>query len=455
MKKNKSLIVGCDMDGTLTYMSEFFLRHGAMFDNKVVNKKGYDIQEMYGVSKSKEFIWGLKYLVSYCKNAKVNQNTKRALKKLKKNNAQIYCITARKFVTKNNVLGAYMRSLVTKYNSKNKIYFDDYYYCTERDVEFQKYLGCHKYGVDLMFEDKPEVALYLADKGVIVGLVDTLYNKDINHKNIYRCKDAKDYDKVIDVAQKLKDSKNKVYNKEVKSKTFKSLEIEEFNKLSDISKEIYVRKYQEFIRKEEFDEEALELGEKRYKKCYRIIMLFTFRRLFTSIKGRKNIPYGLDVIYVSNHLDSFDQFSISYGISNNYLCGFAAKSVEKTLRGKIFKYFNAAVFIDRKSSISKHDGVLELEKYKVRNKRVLIFPEGTRKNKYDIYKDKELLDFKSGAFNLAIKTSSTIVPVALVKRKFRTTVIYGEPIVVESSANIKQITKEAYNSILNMIRKEA
>ena len=46
--------------------------------------------------------------------------------------------------------------------------------------------GCHRYGIEFMIDDKPDVALYLAEKGIRVLLFDTEYNQGIMHDNIVR-----------------------------------------------------------------------------------------------------------------------------------------------------------------------------------------------------------------------------------------------------------------------------
>lgn len=450
--KKINLNVGFDQDGTLTNMSDYFYNYENFFNKKIVNKNAYDLENMYDVSKSKVIIWGLFFLVGYCKQVKINKSTAKMTKTLIKDGHFVCSITARKYVTFNNFIGSYMRKLVIKYNESNKIYFSEYNFCDEKKVTRDKYLYCFKNNIDIMFEDKKEVALYLANKGIVVGLVDAPYNQDVVHENIYRCKKYSDYEKLVELILK---KKLKILKK-VKLKN-SELTHDEYNKLSCDEKTVYLKNYQNMLLREDFEDSNFIKGKKRYKFFYNIIMILTLRALFTKVKGKENLPFKMDVIYVSNHLDSMDQFSIVYGIKNNFVTGFAANTIENTFRGKIFKFLNSAIFIDRSNLLSKMRGMRELEKLKIRGASVIIFPEGTRKNKYEQYSDKEILEFKPGAFNLAQKTSSVILPVTLHKKEKRsmfTTVIFDKPFVIKPDDNVLDKMDEIKKIIINNLRKE-
>lgn len=450
------LVVGCDVDGTLTKMNEYFLKQESWFKKSVVNSAAYDLEDMYDVSSSKVIKWGIFNLVKYCKEVKVNNNTKKVVQRLICEGSVVHCITARKYVTFNNFIGSYMQSLVVKYNKNHDIRFSSYSFCSEDEVLRDKYLNCFQKGVELMFEDKSDVALYLAQKGITVGLINAPYNQNVSHENIYRLKKLTDYEALIKMLKEKKLKSYKEYKKEVKTNDF-SLSHIEFDKLSDTSKNFYVDEYKKNILDMDFDEEGLLVGKKRYKKLYNLLMLVFARKIFTKAEGKENLVYKINPVYVSNHLDSFDQFSIVYGLKKEYICGFAADTIKNTFRGKLFNYLKGAVFINRKSDESKKIGFIELEKIKVRGNSVLIFPEGTRKNKYEKYDEVELLDFKLGAFNIAKNTKSVIVPVTLVKKNKKskfTKVIYGKPVVITPVDDTLKIMNEVRESILNNLRSE-
>lgn len=81
--------------------------------------------------------------------------------------------------------------------------FKDIFYCSENSAPTDKLIGFRKYSVDLMIDDKPEVALHLVDNGIEVLLFDTKYNQNVNHSNIVRVYDWNDvYEKIAKIERK-------------------------------------------------------------------------------------------------------------------------------------------------------------------------------------------------------------------------------------------------------------
>ena len=46
--------------------------------------------------------------------------------------------------------------------------------------------GCKRYDIDVMIDDRPNVALFLAEAGIKVLLFDAGYNQEVEHENILR-----------------------------------------------------------------------------------------------------------------------------------------------------------------------------------------------------------------------------------------------------------------------------
>ncbi len=64
--------------------------------------------------------------------------------------------------------------------------------------------GVKSVSADIMIDDRPEIALYLARRNVKVMLFDNRYNKGVRHKNIIRVYDWKDaYKKLSALAETL------------------------------------------------------------------------------------------------------------------------------------------------------------------------------------------------------------------------------------------------------------
>ena len=175
------------------------------------------------------------------------------------------------------------------------------------------------------------------------------------------------------------------------------------------------------------------------------------------VEGKENIPYQNGLIFASNHLDSYDQFLISKAIGNRPLRGLASTTIKDTFRGKLFQR-SGITFVDRTDDESKKVAEEKLCVDLVHGNDLLIFPEGTRKNKTEEGRQKKILKFKLGTASIAQKTGSSIVPVAIVKEnKFsilKTSVVcFDKPITVESFDDIEQVTDTLQESIVTMIDK--
>ena len=143
----------------------------------------------------------------------------------------------------------------------------------------------------------------------------------------------------------------------------------------------------------------------------------------TFVKGRKNLGKG-KAILVCNHQSNLDPILISLLIAKQPY--FLAK--QELFKGKVTsKFFShiGAIPVDRNNvSVSTIKSVLKTLK---QNKRVVIFPEGTRK-KITLEESENL---KNGAAMFALKGQCNIVPMYFTRKPgfFRfTKLIIGKPI---------------------------
>ncbi len=181
------MIIGVDADGVLTDMTAFNLEYGERyFKRKPKKPDGYNVCEMFEVSEKDEFKFGLRYFITYCTKWPPRMNAVKAIKKLEHDGHELYEITARKFATDNNLLGWYSRKMFRGWIKKHKFCFKDIYFCAEKTAPDEKLKECHRLSVDVMIDDKPDVALKIAESGIKVLMFDAPYNHGIQHKNIVR-----------------------------------------------------------------------------------------------------------------------------------------------------------------------------------------------------------------------------------------------------------------------------
>lgn len=437
----EKFIVGIDADGVLTDMSKFNIEEGKKFFKKEpINPDAYSPEEMFGISKFQKILFGLKVLDKYCKETPLRDGAFEVISKLKEEDVVIHSITARMFTTNTNVLGKHYRKLYEKYLKKNGLVFDSIQYCSESYSPRDKYMACSKLDVDLMIEDKPEVAYYLAEQGIKVLLFNAPYNKNVKHENIIPVSNWKE---VYDRYKEIRADKKKVNE-------FVYIEKSERESLSVEEQVEYLTSYKSYLKNIKVNVDALKRSERRFKLVYWATLL-PFSIFFSSkVKGKENIPYQNGFIIASNHLDSFDQFYISRALGNRQFCGFAASTIKHTIRGRLFKFTGGAVFIDRADNTSKKEGEEELATKIVNDKIALIFPEGTRKNKDEEGKKKLQLKFKLGTVSLAQKTGAAILPVSLYHGK-HTYLKIGELQFVKKSDNLIDANERLANTIMTMI----
>lgn len=436
----EDFVVGVDADGVLVDMTNFNVREGTkFFKKKPVLDSAYSPKDMYNVSSFKEFLFGLAVFNKYCIKEPPREHASEVLQKLKNDGCELHEITARKFTTFRNWFGAYYRYLFEKWLKKYKMDFDSIQYCSESNTPVEKLMSCSKLSVDLMIEDKPDVAMLLANNGVKVLLFDAPYNKDINHPNIIR---VYTWDEIYDMVTKFRKEKKNI-------KEFVKISKEEKQNLSIIDRVEYIKSYKKYIKNIKINKSAFIKSKRKFKLLYNITNIPFSIAFKSKIEGKENIPYQGGFIIASNHLNSYDQFYISRVLGNRQFYGYAASTVENTLRGKLFDFTGGVIYIDRNDSTSKEKGEEQLALKIVNDQIALIFPEGTRKNKTEEGRKLLQLPFKYGTVSLAQKTGSPIIPISLYygKKKY---LKVGQAIFVKPEDDIVSANKELEDAISNM-----
>jgi len=434
------MIIGVDADGVLVNMHEFNLREGKRyFKKEPVNSNAYSPKDMFGVSSKEEFLYGLKVFNKYCKSEPPMADVVEVITDFASKGYELHEITARKFTTYRNFWGAIYRRMFRKWLKRHNLSFRSIQFCSETYSPRDKLMACMKLDVDVMIEDKAEVAMFLAENGVQVLLFDAPYNQEIEHKNITRIYSWKQIHEII-----LRMKKDDFQNAE-----FVKLSGEERQKLDKGEQIGYLKNYKKFIKGLDVNRELIKKNKRSFRFLYSITKI-PFSVLFHSkIEGKENIPYQDGFIIASNHLNSYDQFYISRALGKRQFYGLAASTVNETVRGKLFNMLGSAVYIDRNDKASKEKGEEELVTKLVNDQIVLIFPEGTRKNKTEAGKKELLLPFKLGAVSMAQKTGAGILPISLYfgKKKY---LKIGELIFVKPEDDLVEVNKKLEKTIAEM-----
>lgn len=179
--------IGIDTDGVLTDLYEYNYELGKeVLKRELINPKGYDVTEMFGVGRVWKMFFGLKYFFKYCKEWPPREKASEIIQLLNNEEHQLYEITARKFVTMQNPLGVYSKYLLEQWYKKHDMKFEEIILCSEKNAPEEKLRGCIYSGCRIMIEDKPDVAGLLAANGIHVLLFDAPYNRKVEGENITR-----------------------------------------------------------------------------------------------------------------------------------------------------------------------------------------------------------------------------------------------------------------------------
>jgi len=134
------------------------------------------------------------------------------------------------------------------------------------------------------------------------------------------------------------------------------------------------------------------------------IGLMVFCGVIYRFHRNKNIVYDHPYMLIANHRSNLDApvAAISCRGRVRYL---AKKELLKVpVMGQIFRVMS--VYVDRSSPADRRASVEKLKKFVQNGDSIFIFPEGTRNKTMD----RTLIDFKDGAFTIAIQTQTPILP---------------------------------------------
>jgi len=124
------------------------------------------------------------------------------------------------------------------------------------------------------------------------------------------------------------------------------------------------------------------------------------------VYGLNNIDLSNHYIYVSNHASMFDIPAVLAAIPNDINLVFKKELVHVPIWGWALRYGHF-IMIDRSNPRAAIESLERAAKTVQKGKSVLLFAEGTRTV------DGRLQPFKRGAFELAFKSRSPIVPVTI------------------------------------------
>ena len=175
-----------DIDGTITSPYHFIPYLNDMYNKSITENDciTYKLEDLYEVEIDDLLNkFHNEYIHSY-KEAEVVEGAKDIIGELYKNH-NVYFVTAR---------SESLTEITTNWLRNNGFSeIDVYLLGSDYKIEKAKELGCN-----IFIEDNPSNAIQLAKAGMDVLLIDTNYNKEVNHEKITRVNGWSDIKKVID-----------------------------------------------------------------------------------------------------------------------------------------------------------------------------------------------------------------------------------------------------------------
>ena len=193
--------LGVDVDGVLVELESYQIEVGAEYFKKkygydVIDPAGFDVMDIFGCSEKERKAFWLRHIWKQIILRPARDEAASVLKSLGNDGHGIFIITGRVYVTQKSFLGWLSRTILTNWFKRNKIPYDEIHYCSEHHSVRDKTIGCEKYGIDVMIEDKAENVMALS-KITKVICFDAAYNRNCEGENILRARDWKEVERLL------------------------------------------------------------------------------------------------------------------------------------------------------------------------------------------------------------------------------------------------------------------
>lgn len=435
--------IGLDVDGVLTNMQEYQLKYGKKYflkknPNLEINENGYDICDIFHCSKEEREKFWTKYIWKYCLMPN-RKDVSEMVARFHAEGHEVHIITGRAHTTESGMVGKLFRKMLIWRLKKDGIKYDSIHFVSESESAKDKVEICKQLGIDVMVDDKKENIEALDGIAKCICF-DCLYNKQIKSNNFTRVNNIGSvYEETENIARIIK--------KERGEDTFQILSHEERKDFSKQQQEEYFIKLRDFYSKLPYNSKLMKKQERRYKLVATIGIPILKVALKPNIFNSEALRTNDGVIYVSNHLNYYDQFPIISAIGTKPIHFLTATKMLKLKRGFFYR-LTGAVSVDRENKSDRKRATEDVEKILINGGTVFIFPEGrTNREKTKINQ------FQPGAVAIAQATGKAIVPIAITDdyRRGKICIRAGEHIYVKPDDDVIRKTKELQDIVEGLI----
>lgn len=194
--------IGIDIDGVMTDVLAYIKEKGQIFLNKpIVNEEGFDVADIFDVSKEVEDAFWSEYYGDYIKTVQARKGVGEVTQKLKSEGNKIFVITSRYVKPSYGFNSKEEHYKITEeFLNKNGIYYDELLYAKQPKVK-----EANEKEIDIFIDDSPTNIMALS-KVTRVFIMDEPYNRTSYAKGAVR---VHDWQEIYSEIQKIKGEEGK------------------------------------------------------------------------------------------------------------------------------------------------------------------------------------------------------------------------------------------------------
>jgi len=188
--------IGIDVDGVLTDIHSFNLRHAPpffkkRFNREVIDDSKLDIRDVFACPDEELSKYWRKHKFAYTVFIPARKRARKTVRALRKDGHKVYIISKRVFTCRKGFVGKFMRSTLRTWLWRKGIRYSEIIFC-DSEIADSKKTACLAKDIDIMVDDEPVNIEAIAPIAKVICF-DTSYNRECVGDNIKR---AQNWDEV-------------------------------------------------------------------------------------------------------------------------------------------------------------------------------------------------------------------------------------------------------------------
>ena len=184
--------IGLDIDGVLTDIHGFNLRHAPLyfrrkFGREVIDEDENDIRDIFKCPDNEWMSYWRRFLIKYVTLEPSRKGAETFTRKLQEDGHRVFIISKRVFAYRQDLMGLLMRGIVRNWLWRNGIVYNELIFC-DAEIPDSKKPVCLDKSIDVMIDDEPLNINFIVSVAKAICF-ETSYNLECSGENIFRAKD--------------------------------------------------------------------------------------------------------------------------------------------------------------------------------------------------------------------------------------------------------------------------